>query len=75
MEDYRDYLLDLDLENNLVSVLHTINDSLADAVKCDELRILHGRDYFYEEVLGLRFKVSPFSFFQTNTKGRRSYIQ
>lgn len=69
MEDYKDFLLGLNLEDELVGVLHTINDGLADAVKCDELRILHGRDYFYEEVLGLKFKVSPFSFFQTNTKG------
>ena len=69
MEDYKNFLLGLNLENKLVGVLHTINDGLADAVKCDELRVLYGRDYFYEEVLGLKFKVSPFSFFQTNTKG------
>lgn len=69
MEEYKEFLLGLDLENDLVGILHTINDGLADAVQCDEMRVLHGRDYFYEEVLGLRFKVSPFSFFQTNTKG------
>ena len=69
MDEYKDFLLGLDLDSELVGVLHTINDGLADAVQCDEMRILYGRDYFYEEVLGLRFKVSPFSFFQTNTKG------
>ena len=31
--------------------------------------MLYGQDYFYEELLGLRFKVSVFSFFQTNSYG------
>ncbi len=69
MTEYKDMLLNLDLKADLVSILHTINDGLADAVNCDELRVLHGRDYIQEELLGLKFKVSPFSFFQTNTKG------
>lgn len=69
MNEYKDMLLNLDTEAELVSILHTINDGLADAVNCDELIVLHGRDYIHEEVLGLRFRVSPFSFFQTNTKG------
>ncbi|MBR2620422.1 MAG: 23S rRNA (uracil(1939)-C(5))-methyltransferase RlmD [Firmicutes bacterium] len=56
----------LPLENNVVGVLRTINDRLADAVYCDELRILDGRDYYMEEIMGLKFKVSAFSFFQTN---------
>ena len=58
----------LPLENNVVGVLRTINDRLADAVYCDELRILDGRDYYMEEILGLKFKVSAFSFFQTNVE-------
>ncbi|MCR1876594.1 23S rRNA (uracil(1939)-C(5))-methyltransferase RlmD [Paraclostridium bifermentans] len=69
MTEYKDMLLNLDLKADLVSILHTINDGLADAVNCDELIVLHGRDYIQEELLGLKFKVSPFSFFQTNTKG------
>ncbi|WP_092923385.1 23S rRNA (uracil(1939)-C(5))-methyltransferase RlmD [Romboutsia hominis] len=69
MTEYKNMLLNLGLDAELVSILHTINDGLADAVNCDELRVLYGRDYIQEEILGLKFKISPFSFFQTNTKG------
>ena len=58
----------LPLENQVVGILRTINDRLADAVYCDELRVLWGRDYYDEEILGLKFKVSAFSFFQTNVE-------
>ena len=61
--------------------MHIINDTLADVVQSDETRILYGQDYFYEHILGLKFKISTFSFFQTNTLGAellydiaRSYI-
>ncbi|MDO4518434.1 MAG: 23S rRNA (uracil(1939)-C(5))-methyltransferase RlmD [Bacillota bacterium] len=63
---YMEMILDLKLENQVVGILRTINDRLADAVICDELRILHGRDYYNEQIMGLNFKVSAFSFFQTN---------
>ena len=52
-----------------IGILHTTNDSLADVVQADKIDILYGQDYFYEEILGLKFKISPFSFFQTNTLG------
>ncbi|MDD3224506.1 MAG: 23S rRNA (uracil(1939)-C(5))-methyltransferase RlmD [Clostridium sp.] len=66
---FADEILKLKLEAKVVGILHTINDGLSDTVAKDELYILHGRDYIVEKVLGLNFKISPFSFFQTNTAG------
>ena len=57
-----------DEKNEIVGIMHTINDNVADAVNCDEQRILFGRDYYYEEICGLKFKVNIFSFFQTNVE-------
>jgi tRNA/tmRNA/rRNA uracil-C5-methylase (TrmA/RlmC/RlmD family) len=62
-------LLQLPLEGKLVGILHTYNDSQADVVKSDRTVLLYGRDYIYEELLGLKFKISTFSFFQTNSLG------
>lgn len=64
-----DQVLSLKLEGSVVGFLHIVNDSLADVVKSDETRVLFGQDYFYESILGLRFKITPFSFFQTNSLG------
>ena len=62
-------LLSLSLDGRIVGFLHTKNDSPADVVQSDETNILYGQDFFYEELLGLKFKISQFSFFQTNSLG------
>ena len=49
--------------------LHILNDSLSDVVQSDETRIIYGQDYFYEKLLNLEFKITPFSFFQPNSRG------
>lgn len=74
-------LMALSLEGKIVGILHILNDSLADLVQSDETRVLYGQDYFYENLLGLKFKITPFSFFQPNSLGAevlyetaRSYI-
>ena len=69
LNGFRKQLLSLELAGKIVGILHVQNDAVADVVQSDETTILYGQDHFYEEVLGLRFKVSAFSFFQTNSLG------
>ena len=66
---WKNMLLSLELKGTIKGILRTKNDSVADVVRNDGTDILYGQDYFYEELLGLRFKISPFSFFQTNSLG------
>lgn len=69
IREWKDGLLLLPVEGEITGILHITNDSLADVVKCDKTDILYGRDYLEESLLGLKFKISVFSFFQTNTLG------
>ena len=69
LAEFREVLQQLELDGKIVGILHTRNDSLADAVINEGTHILYGQDYFYEEILGLRFRITPFSFFQTNSLG------
>lgn len=71
----RERLLALPLAGKIVGILHVKNDSPADVVQSDETELLYGRDYFYEELLGLKFRVSLFSFFQTNSLGAELLYQ
>lgn len=68
-EEFKNELLSVAYEGSICGILHTINDGLADVVKSDSTTILYGRDYFMEKLFDLDFKVSTFSFFQTNSKG------
>ena len=63
------HLLELPLSGRIAGILHTKNDSVADVVKDEGTSVLYGQDYFFEELLGLKFKITPFSFFQTNSLG------
>ena len=64
-----DILKKLPYEGKLTSVLHTTNDGWADMVQGEKVDILFGRDYIEETLLGLKFIIRPFSFFQTNSRG------
>jgi len=57
----------LPITGSIAGVLHTVNSSIADAIICDELNILYGKPFFHDKLLGLDFKISAFSFFQTNS--------
>ena len=81
LKGFAECILALPLEGKIAGILHTYNDSLADVVQDDRTEILYGQDFFYEELLGLKFKITPFSFFQTNSLGAevlydlaRSYV-
>ncbi len=69
LKDWTERILALNINGKIAGILHTTNDSLADVVKDEGTQILYGQDYFYEELLGLKFKITPFSFFQTNSLG------
>ncbi len=66
---WKETLLALETEGTFTGILHTKNDSFADVVQSDETVTLFGQDFFYEELLDLKFKITPFSFFQTNSLG------
>ena len=62
-------LKELKCDGNITGIIHTLNDSLSDVVQADKIEILFGREYIMEKLLDLKFKINPFAFFQTNTKG------
>jgi len=69
VDGFAQALLELKLEGHIRGILHTLNESVADIVRPDHVELLHGEDFFYDNCLGLKFKIYPFSFFQTNTLG------
>ena len=69
LEGWKKALLSATWQGKLTGILHTKNNREADIV-CDEgTDILFGQSYFKEELLGLSFTITPFSFFQTNSLG------
>ncbi len=62
-------LTSLKYTGSITGILHITNNSLADVVKSDETHILYGTDVITEKLLGLEFQITPFSFFQTNSRG------
>jgi 23S rRNA (uracil-5-)-methyltransferase RumA len=68
-------LLSLDTKGRVVGVLHSVNDNPGDFVRGEERRLLFGEDSYTEEILGLSFKVSAFSFFQTNVEAAEALCE
>lgn len=69
LEGYVSELLGLELEGSIAGILHTTNNSVSDTVKDEGTETLYGADHFYEKLCGLKFCITPFSFFQTNSAG------
>lgn len=69
LNEWKEKILSLDLTGKISGILHTSNNSVADAVIDQGTAILFGKDYITENLLGLEFKISTFSFFQTNSLG------
>lgn len=64
---FRDFILGLSVSGEVAGILHTVYTGKADKAGRDFTRVLYGRGHYFEEMLGLKFKVNAFSFFQTNT--------
>lgn len=66
---WKNALLELSLDGRIKGILHIVNDRVADAILADSMKTLYGEDFFFEELFDLKFKISTFSFFQTNSLG------
>ena len=51
----------------ITSLLYIVNQKRNDTIFDQEINIFQGRDFIYEEMEGLKFKVGPKSFYQTNS--------
>ena len=54
--------------HEITSLLYIINNKVNDTITDLEVQTFKGNDYIYEEMEGLRFKVGPKSFYQTNSE-------
>ena len=52
----------------ITSLMYVINEKLNDNLTDQDMFCFHGRDHIFEEMEGLRFKVGPKSFYQTNSE-------
>ena len=69
LDELTEALKSLPLEGRLSGFLHMTNNSVADTVQSERTKILWGTDTIREQLFGLNFSITPFSFFQTNTEG------
>lgn len=50
------------------SLMYVINEKGNDTITDQQIYCFHGRDYIFEEMEGLKFKIGPKSFYQTNSE-------
>ena len=68
-KEFVDLILNIDLKGTVKCIVHSIFDGVADVAKADTMKVIYGEDKITEELLGLKFNISSFSFFQTNSLG------
>lgn len=69
VDEYAEMLQNLRVYSRITGFVHSINDGMGDVVQQDASRIVFGSPDIVEVVHGLEFRISPMSFFQTNTQG------
>jgi 23S rRNA (uracil1939-C5)-methyltransferase len=52
----------------ITSLLYIINEKANDTITDQEVHVFKGNDFIYEEMDGLKFKIGPKSFYQTNSE-------
>lgn len=52
----------------ITSLMYVVNEKQNDTLTDQEIICYHGRDHIFEEMEGLRFKIGPKSFYQTNSE-------
>lgn len=67
-DEYLSGVNKLNLEGKVISIYHTISNSISDAIKPDKIYHIFGKEYLTEKINDLIFRISPFSFFQPNPK-------
>ena len=68
-KEFVDLILNTKLKGTVKCIAHSKFDGVADVARADEMKILYGEDKIVEELLGLKFYISSYSFFQTNSLG------
>ena len=68
-QEFVDLILNINLKGKVKCIAHSKFDGVADVAKADEMKVLYGEDKIVEELLGLKFNISSYSFFQTNSLG------
>ncbi|MCR5053717.1 MAG: 23S rRNA (uracil(1939)-C(5))-methyltransferase RlmD [Lachnospiraceae bacterium] len=60
---------------NVKGIIHTRCGRVADVIEDQGTDILYGSDHIKDVLLGLTFRITPFSFFQTNSSGAEVLYQ
>lgn len=63
---FRDTLIGLRTNKRIASLIHTVNDSLSNAVIPERVTVIEGQSFLEEKVFNISFRIPPFSFFQVN---------